>query len=161
MPWQVLDYQVFRNITSFVPDPTDSFLTATIMMPTPVPGGQVFRLERINVAIIGDPLAGSLPDSSNPAPCVVQVFDQYPIQPGAVPSDLTLNGLYDVADNSAPITLQESDQASFVFSYPVVIGPPFPQASLRVQYVILGGSAASAPTPIAGSGGAPVIPTSI
>jgi hypothetical protein len=158
VPWSVLDYQVFRSVQPFV-TVDDGVQQAQIQLPTAVPADQVWRIERVNCYVSNNPLPEEV-GGGLAVPFLVQIYDQVPIQVGAAPCDQTWSGVFDVADNSQPITLRESDMATFLFTC-FVPEPISAQASIRCQYHILGGSASSAPTPVAGAGGGPAIPVNL
>ncbi len=158
MSWQVLDYQVYRNSQPFVEIDAET-QGAVITLPA-VAGSQVWRVERTSVWVANNPNPESV-GGGLAVPVMVQIFDQVPIQPNAAPCDQTYAGVFDVADNSQPITLREGDQMSFVFVCSTPLDMSSAAACVRAQYAILGGGAAAAPTPVAGASPAPAIPTDI
>jgi hypothetical protein len=166
--WEVEDYQVFRQAVSFTatnpPFPGVPVTSAQIQLPKAVPANQVFRIERLGVMVT----EGTRPGVE----MLVQVYDQWPIETTSCPCDQTVltgygvDGYFDVADNSGPITVQQGDLLTVVFtaqsSYTVggqLLGGA--QAVVRAQYQILGGGASAAPTPVAGATPAPAISPSL
>jgi len=156
--WETLDYQVFRQSQPFTNDVADGVQVAVLQLP-PVPGDQVFRIERVSCYIAANPLEETA-GAGLSVPFLIQIFDQWPIQDNAAPCDQTYAGVFELADNSQPITLRESDQASFIFTCDVTF-PISAIACVRAQYAILGGAAAARPTPVAGALPGPRIPVSV
>jgi len=156
--WETLDYQVFRQSQPFIDNVVDGIQVALLQLP-PVPGDQVFRIERVNCFIANNPLPEAV-GAGLSVPFLIQIYDQWPIQANAAPCDQTYAGVFELADNSQPITLREGDQASFIFTCDLAFAINA-IACVRAQYEILGGSPATRPSPVAGAVAGPRIPTAL
>jgi hypothetical protein len=162
VPWQLADFQVFTPQGPFAVTEPGAAAAAVLRLPA-VPGGQIWRLERISVQVAYDPAADL-------QPITVAIFDQAPelltvaadqtvIEPPVTYPVVAPRVAYDVADQSAPISVREGNQATLVFSWPAqTIGNTI--ACARIQVEIYQGVAGQ-PTPVAGSSPPPAIPSSL
>ena len=162
MPWSLVDFQVFNAAVPMAAPGVDDALPTAIPLP-PVGGGQLVRIERLSVGVVFNDFA------FQPCPVLVQVFDQTP-GPTIVPGDATTlwttqdtiqlgEMLYDVADDSAPITVTQGNTATVVFT-PLVIVDSSTIAIVRAQLLVYQGVAGQ-PTPVAGSVPGPQIPVGL
>jgi hypothetical protein len=166
MPWTPVDFRVF-NLNSPFTLPGSGGNPDQAQLQTPaVSGGQLWRIERISAQVSFDPAA---PED----PVYVLVYDQLPTAT-SVPADSTvltplppmLNllepvAVFDVSDNSAPITVQEGNQLTILFSCPtgnVPLGASV--AAARIQVMIMQGLAGVA-QPVAGAQPGPSVSPSL
>lgn len=128
MPWRVLEFCVTRLVSK----PAGATGSITLTMGT-CPPTQIWRIEQIVVEVQGSTTTA-----------ILYVFDRQP-GPGVVPCQGTRQGSFTVDDQATPITILAGDQLTLVFDN-VSLGAV---ARARVQYVVLAGTAAGTPTPVA------------
>ena len=162
-----VDFRVFELDSPFDVAPVGGGNPYQAMLQTPaVSGGQLWRIERLSVLVTFDPAA---PED----PVYVTVFDQLP-QVSIVPADSSVltplppmfslldpTQVYDVSDNSGPITVLEGNQLTLLFSCPNGNQPLGASvAAARVQATIMQGTAGQS-QPVAGAVPGPSIPASL